>query len=120
MKALPKRKGNPCIFHVAVLDRLDLNESPSKKEGKCYALTRSRGSAEASMKALPKRKGNNNRQSENNPCNPRLNESPSEKEGKWVVWVGADSVRVASMKAPPKRKGNFATPLAPSESGAPQ
>ena len=58
MKALPKRKGNPCIFHVAVLDRLDLNESPSKKEGKCYALTRSRGSAEASMKALPKRKGN--------------------------------------------------------------
>ena len=49
-----------------------------------------------SMKALPKRKGN------------------------AVATLQLLKREPASMKAPPKRKGNFATPLAPSESGAPQ
>ena len=40
MKALPKRKGNLSV--LASVDRTDagLNESPSKKEGKCHALDR--------------------------------------------------------------------------------
>ena len=64
-----------------------LNESPSKKEGKCGKALR--------LLVCPA-------------C--RLNESPSKKEGKSGMIGGSSAFEdAASMKAPPRRKGNLLT-----------
>ena len=63
-----------------------LNESPSEKEGKWKAWTRSR------LPPAP------------------LNESPSEKEGKYPGHFCHVRTRHPSMKVPPKRKGNKTHP----------
>ena len=59
-----------------------LNESPSKKEGKCWRMVQVVLMAES------------------------LNESPSKKEGKFRALQLFFTFRNASMKALPKRKGN--------------
>ena len=59
-----------------------LNESPSKKEGKCSVLVCLLVFNAASMKALPKRKGNSVKVPGGSEELKSLNESPSKKEGK--------------------------------------
>ena len=59
-----------------------LNESPSKKEGKCLINLDGRPHSCASMKAPPRRKGNALTSSKSSTASSCLNESPSKKEGK--------------------------------------
>ena len=106
MKAPPKRKGNLAIFGQAPTQERGLNESPSKKEGKCLLGARAGEIFQgASMKALPKRKGNAV------PAHRRLrrlghlNESPYEKVGNsGFPRVERQAIRCASMKVPTKGK----------------
>ena len=84
MKVPPKRKGNGSSGSCHLTQSARLNESPSKKEGKCGVLSCGGHShVSASMKVPPKRKGNPVLRAPGRraPC---LNESPSQKEGKLV------------------------------------
>ena len=58
MKALPKRKGNSPLPFLQPLQLSGLNESPSRKEGKCFLSHARQPRFRALMKAPPKREGN--------------------------------------------------------------
>ena len=85
-----------------------LNESPSKKEGKCSVRkVQCVNLRAASMKVPPKRKGNRLSGTALVASNGGLNESPSQKKGNLKREGLCRVVGGASMKVPPKRKGNL-------------
>ena len=82
MKALPKRKGNP-VEVVAANGFEPLNESPSKKEGKCGNFERRRAATASLNESPSKKEGKSVTTLRKHDPNFTLNESPSKKEGKF-------------------------------------